>query len=46
MITVKFNIGSKSHKEEFENHEELGKWIVKNYRFRIIDVEENKEGEV
>jgi hypothetical protein len=43
MIKIRFNVGSKPHTETFENYEDLGIWIVKNYRFRIIyiDVEEH-----
>jgi len=41
MIIVRFNIGSKPHEIEFKNYEELGKWIVKNYKFKIMDVEED-----
>jgi len=41
MIIVRFNIGSKPHEIEFENYEELGKWIVKNYKLQIIDITEN-----
>lgn len=43
MIKVKYNIGSKPHEEEFKNYEELGKWIVKNYNLKIIDVNEGAE---
>lgn len=41
MIKVKYNIGSKPHKIEFENYEELGKWVVNNYKLQIMDVTEN-----
>ncbi len=38
MIKVKYNIGSKPHEIDFKNYEELGKWVVKNYNFNIINV--------
>lgn len=41
MIKVRYTIGSKPHEIEFKNHEELGKWVVKNYHFKIINIEED-----
>lgn len=41
MIKVKYNIGSKSHLIEFADSKELGDWIIENYHFKIIDIEEN-----
>ena len=41
MIKIKYNIGSKPHEKEFKNYEELGKWIVNNYKLEIMDITKN-----
>ena len=36
---IKYNIGSKTHEEEFKRYALFGKWMVNNWRrIRIIDI--------
>lgn len=39
MIKVKYNVGSKPHEIKFEDSNELGNWIIENYKFRIISID-------
>lgn len=39
-ITVKYNIGSKPHKEVFKSYSLFGQWYTRNYRgVRIINID-------
>ncbi len=43
-IEVKYNIGSKPHKEGFGSYAALGKWYANNYsKVKVINIENNKK---